>query len=120
MSDRIELRGLRLSVIVGALAHERVQPQPLEIDLDLERPLAEAARSDDLAATTNYAEALRAAARAADGAFTLLEALALAVAQAVLEVDPALSAVEVRVRKLRPPVPEDVATVGVSLRVERP
>ncbi len=121
MTGRIELRGLRVMAIVGALPEERRRTQPLEIDLDLERPFDAAARSDDLADTTNYAAVLaRAESVVVDGRFVLLETLAERVARALLELDDQVSAVTVAVRKTRPPVDQDVATTGVRLTVARP
>ncbi|MGA7836063.1 MAG: dihydroneopterin aldolase [Acidimicrobiales bacterium] len=120
MSDLIELRGLRVSAIVGVLSDERERPQPLSFDIDIARPFEEAAMNDDLAETTNYAEVLRVAATVAhEGAFLLLETLAYRVAHEVLGIDHAITSVTVAVRKLRPPVPEDVATVGVRCTVAR-
>jgi len=76
--------------------------------------------SDDLAETTNYAEILTLATRVArDGQFLLLETLAYRVAREVLAFDDEIDAVTVSVRKLRPPVPQDVATVGVRCTVTR-
>ena len=42
LADRIELRGLRLIGICGALPEERDRAQPLEIDLDVYAPFAAA------------------------------------------------------------------------------
>ena len=118
--DVIEIRGLRCSCVIGALAHEREALQPLEFDVDLERPFAAAARDDDLTATTNYARVTSlVVAIATEGRFVLLETLAQRVGARLLEVDPAVEAVVVAVRKLRPPVDEDVATIGVRCRVSR-
>ena len=120
MSDQIELRGLRVSAVVGVLAEERERAQPLLIDLDLERPFRGAAASDDLLATTNYAEVLALCESiVVEGHFLLLETLVLRVAQAVLDFDLAIASVRVRAHKLRPPVAHDVATVGVSCLVHR-
>ena len=120
MSDLIELRGLRCRAIVGVLAEERERPQPLVFDLDLERPFEIAAMNDDIADTTNYAAVLSVAERVAtEGRFLLLETLAYRVAYEVLDLDPAVEAVTVAVRKVRPPVPEDVASVGVRATVRR-
>jgi dihydroneopterin aldolase len=47
--------------------------------------------------------------------FLLLEALASAVADRILELDGRVERVAVAVRKLRPPIPEDVGSVGVRL-----
>ena len=53
-ADRIELRGLRTTAIVGVLPEERTRAQPVEVDLDLVVDLTEAGGSDDLAATVDY------------------------------------------------------------------
>jgi dihydroneopterin aldolase len=114
VSDVIELRALQVSAIVGVLAHEREREQPLNIDIDIERPFDEAAANDDLTATTDYAAVLQLASRVArEGKFLLLETLARRVTSEILAFDGAISAVSVSVRKLRPPVAELVATVGV-------
>ena len=52
-------------------------------------------------------------------ALQLLETLVHRVAQAILDFDPEITSVTVVVAKLRPPVPEDVATVGVRCSVQR-
>jgi dihydroneopterin aldolase len=119
--DRIELRGLRVTGRVGVLPAEREADQPLELDLDLHVDLVAAGASDDLADTVDYGavcDAAVAAVRA--GHVDLLERLAVRVVDAVLAVDPAISAVGVTIRKLRPPVPHDLATSGVHIVRERP
>jgi len=121
VSDVIELRHLRCSAIVGVLAEERDRAQPIEFDIDLERPFEEAAINDDLNETTNYAAILTLATSVAvEGRFLLLESLAYRVAREILAYDEAVESVTVAVRKLRPPVPEDVATVGVRCTLQRP
>lgn len=120
MTDRIELSGLRVSAVVGVLAEERERPQPLVIDVDLERPFREAAHHDDLAATTSYADVAALVERViVEGRFLLLETLVYRVADAVLALDPAIDAVHVRAHKLRPPVSQDVATAGVACTQRR-
>ena len=120
MTDVIELRGLRVSAVVGVLREERERAQSLSFDLDLERSFDVAALSDDLSQTTNYAEVLSTAARVArEGAFLLLETLAYRVAHEVLAMDPAIEAATVSVRKLRAPVEEDVESVGVRCTLRR-
>ena len=120
MSDVIELRELRVDAIVGVLAAERRRVQPLAFDIDLHRSFTKAAKSDDLAKTTNYAAILTLTTKVAlEGKFLLLETLATRVAQAILAFDPAIKSVSVSVRKLQPPVPEDVASVGVRTTLSR-
>jgi 7,8-dihydroneopterin aldolase/epimerase/oxygenase len=46
----------------------------------------------------------------------LLERLATRIADEVLALDPRIFSVTVTVRKLRPPVPVDVASAGVTIR----
>jgi 7,8-dihydroneopterin aldolase/epimerase/oxygenase len=114
--DRIELRGLRLPARVGVLPIEREQDQPLEIDLDVVVDLGPAGESDDLADTVHYGVVCDAVAQAIYGGHVaLLERLAEVVAHAVLGVDPRIVAVDLAVRKLRPPVPHDLATSGVHV-----
>jgi dihydroneopterin aldolase len=115
-ADRIELRGLRLVGRVGVLDLERSQDQPLEIDLDLTVDLAPAGASDELADTVDYGAVCgQVAATVGEGHVALLERLAARVADAVLAVDARIAVVDVTIRKLRPPVPHDLATSGVRI-----
>jgi dihydroneopterin aldolase len=115
-ADRIELRGLRVAGRVGVLDLERAQDQPLEIDVDLIVDLAAAGASDDLADTVDYgAVCARVAATVGERHVDLLEHLTTRVADAVLGLDARVAAVDVTVRKLRPPVPNDLATSGVHI-----
>ena len=118
MRDRIELRGLRAAGICGALPEERDRAQPLEIDLDVIADLSVPGRSDELADTVDYGRLCAIAEGVVtDGRFVLLERLAAGVADAVLAADARVDAVVVGVRKLRPPVPQQLDTSGV--RIER-
>jgi dihydroneopterin aldolase len=115
----IQLRGLRVVGICGALPEERERTQPLEVDLDVEADLEPAGRSDALDDTLDYgAMAATVEQIITTGRFVLLEALATEIADAVLA-DPRALSVRVTVRKLRPPVPQDLATSGVSIHRSR-
>lgn len=115
--DRIELRGLRAHGTHGVLPEEKGHAQPFEIDLDLEVDLATAAGSDRLSDTIDYAQVAEAAVAVVSGprSFELLEALADAVAAAVLSVDERVAGTTVSLRKLEPPMEVDIATVGVRI-----
>lgn len=117
--DRIELRGLVAAGICGALPEERVRPQPLEVDLDVVADQARAGATDDLADTIDYG-ALCAAIHTVVTTehFTLLERLAARIAEVVLT-DRRVELVTVTVRKLRPPVPQVLATSGVRITRSR-
>lgn len=115
-SDRIELRGLRIAGVVGVLPHEQVQAQPLELDLDLGLDLAPAGGSDDLADTVDYGAICTVVdAVVTASSFALLEALAERIAVQVLATDTRLAEVTVAVRKLRPPVAQQLDTSGVRI-----
>ena len=115
MSDRIELRGLRVTTTCGVLTEEKARRQPFEVDMDVHADLGAASLSDDLADTVGYGSLCALVSGIADGeAFDLLERFAGRVAEDVLAV-PGVDAVTVVVRKLRPPVPEDLATSAVRI-----
>ena len=118
--DLIELRGLRVLGTHGVLAEEQVRAQPFEVDLDIEVDVSAAAASDALADAVDYGAVVDAVAAVVAGEHhDLLERLASRIADAVLA-DPRVRAVTVVLRKLRPPVPHDLASAGVRLRRERP
>lgn len=104
-------------IVVGVLAHEQVEPQPVEIDLVLEVDLRAAGESDTLDDTVDYGAIADACMAALVEPVALLETAASRMAEVALG-DPRVLRVEVGVRKLRPPVAHDLATAGV--RIFRP
>ena len=119
MTDTIELRGIRMLGRHGALEGEQDNPQPFEVDLDVEADLSEAVRDDRVADTVDYSLVVDTAMSiVGEHRYRLLEALAGAIATGVLEI-PGVEAVTVTVRKLRPPVAADMASAGVKLSRER-
>jgi 7,8-dihydroneopterin aldolase/epimerase/oxygenase len=119
VTDTIEIRGLRVLATHGLLEEEIARAQPFEIDLDLETELADAETSDDLQKTVDYGPIVATVRFLVENSrFSLLESLAHAIAEAVLD-DARVDAVTVGVRKLRPPLAADVATVGVRIRRSR-
>ena len=120
-ADVIELRGLRLVTLVGALPEERTRAQPLEVDLDVEADLSVAGTTDHLSDTIDYGGLCELVMRTIRGSghVALLEALAERTAQAVLAADERITGVTVWVRKVRPPVPQDLATSGVKVTRRR-
>lgn len=115
-SDRIEIRGLRVTGIHGVLPEERERAQPFVLDIDAWLDAAPAARSDTFADTVDYGALVELAAGVVTGtSFSLVEALADAVARAVLSHDERVVVAAVAVHKLRPPVPFDVASAGVRV-----
>ena len=102
--------------IHGALPEEHDRAQPFEVDVELEVDLTVAGRTDALADTVDYGAVAVAAERVVAGErHRLLERLAARIADDVLRVDGRIRSVTVAVRKLRPPLPMDLASAGVRI-----
>ena len=104
---------------MASTAEERAEPQPFEVDVVLRLDLSRPAETDDLADTIDYA-ALFVLARSIveERSFHLIEALAAAIADAVLAGHP-VDDVEVRVRKPKAPLPGAFDTVETRIRRHR-
>jgi dihydroneopterin aldolase len=119
MPDLIEIRGLRVMGTHGVLEVERQRAQPFEVDIDVETDLSTAGRSDNLDDTIDYGWVSAQADAVVGGPHReLIERVAQEIADAVLA-DGRISGVTVVVRKLRPPVPLDVATTAVRITRRR-
>ena len=120
MADQIEVRGIRALGIIGVCREEQERPQPFEIDFDLETDVSEAGRTDDLADTIDYGALIGVVFRVVEKErHLLLERVASRLADDLLAFDERGSAVRVTIRKLRPPVPYDVATTAITVRRRR-
>ena len=83
--DRILIRDLRLSCVVGVKPEERIAPREVVFQIELGLDLAEAARADNLEQTVSYsALAEEISKTVADSNFRLIESLAEEVAQVCL------------------------------------
>jgi dihydroneopterin aldolase len=119
--DRIEIRDLRVVGRHGVLPEEQERAQPFSLDIVAWVDMAAAQHSDALADTVDYGALAQVAADVvSQRSFQLLEALAGRLAEALLITDSRLEAIEVTVRKLRPPLALDVASTGVRVLRSRP
>jgi dihydroneopterin aldolase len=119
VSDRITLLGMRFMGRHGVSSDERAEPQPIDVDLVVRLDLSTPATSDELADTVNYATLFELARQVVEErSFHLLEALAGAIADAVLAAHP-VDDVEVRVRKPKAPLPGAFETVEIRIRRKR-
>jgi dihydroneopterin aldolase len=119
VTDRITLRGMRFAGRHGVTAAEQEAAQPFEVDVVVRLDLSRPAATDDLADTIDYSTLFEVARRVVeDRSFHLIEALAGAIADAVLA-NPAVDDVEVRVRKPKAPLPGAFETVEARLRRRR-
>jgi dihydroneopterin aldolase/2-amino-4-hydroxy-6-hydroxymethyldihydropteridine diphosphokinase len=112
-SERIEIRDLRVLGRHGALAGEQDAPQPFGLDLTVWLDRERLGGGDDLNSTVDYGEVCTLAAGIVERErHQLLEHLAERIAEAILA-DGRVLAVEVGLRKLRPPIPLELSSVGV-------
>jgi len=115
MSDQIELRGLVASGYCGVLQEEQSRAEPLEVDLDVALDLSRAGESDALEETIDYGVLCAMVERIiTTERFALLERLAERIAEVTLA-DERVDEVTVSVRKLRPPVSQQLTTSGVRI-----
>jgi 7,8-dihydroneopterin aldolase/epimerase/oxygenase len=117
--DRIAVRGMLFLARHGVTIDERLEPQPFEVDVELHKDLSSASSSDELADTIDYSALFSLVGTIVEGqSFRLIESLAGTIADSVLAETDA-TAVEVRVRKPRAPLPGPFDTVEVVIHRER-
>ena len=115
--DRIVVRGIEAFGYHGVLPEERRQGQPFVIDLEVCTDMSEAAGSDDLAKTIDYAALANEAATIVRGEpRDLIETVAVDIAERVLARERVIS-VQVTVHK--PQAPVGVPFADVAVTVER-
>jgi dihydroneopterin aldolase len=113
----VELRGLELRGRHGVLEHEREAGQPFLYDIELELPEPP---GDELGGTVDYREVVSLVRELSDGRqFQLLESLAAAVADALLERFAQVERARVRVRKPEVDPGAPVEFAAASVRRER-
>lgn len=120
MADRIELKGLAFHANHGVLAHETEFGQAFSLDIVCWLGFAEAAASDDLTKTVNYAELADMALGIATGTpRKLIETVATEIAETALRTYAQLHAVEVTLHKPHAPIPAVLDDVSVVARRSR-
>jgi dihydroneopterin aldolase len=119
VSITVELYGLEIEGKHGVEEAERRSPQPFLFDLWLE--VADIAASDRLEDTVDYREVVSCVRGISDGRqFSLLEAMAAAVADALVERFALLEAARVRVRKLTVQLEAPVEWTAAIVERRRP
>ena len=120
-NDRIILKGMQFYGFHGVNPEERVMGQSYLVDLVAEIDLSLAGQTDFLGDTASYTHLYRAVKEVLEGKpFNLLERLAQAVADRILEED-RVASVEVTVKKPHPPIKGSVVDyAAVEIRRSRP
>ena len=102
MADRIELTGLECFGYHGVFEEEKRTGQPFIVDLTCWSEFADAAATDDLSKTINYAELADVAANIIEGpARDLIETVASEVADTIMDTMPWRSPCTSRRRRFR-------------------
>ena len=114
--DRIILRGLPVGCVIGTLPAERTAPQTLFFDLELCGDFSRAGRTDDLNDAVDYTAVERCVKEYAAGtSFHLLERLAYACGEKLLDAFPLLDRITLNIRKPDAPVESDCVELEVTL-----
>jgi 7,8-dihydroneopterin aldolase/epimerase/oxygenase len=104
--DSIQVKGIRAYGYVGYLPEERVLGQWFEVDLTIWVDLTPAAKSDDIADTLDYREAIALVKEQITTAkFALVEKLVSAIADKILSLDK-VHQVRVQLSKPAAPIPD--------------
>lgn len=104
----------------GFFSEEERLGQRFILDIALATDIRASAISDSLADTVDYGKVVAVASEAFTARrYNLLEAAARAVAIAVLDGFPAVSRVEITLRKPAPPIPATLSAVGIKLDFRR-
>ncbi|MBD2848399.1 dihydroneopterin aldolase [Paenibacillus sp. IB182496] len=116
--DRMMLKGMQFYGYHGVFEEENKLGQRFGVDLELLLDLREAAASDDIAQSINYADLHALTKEIVEGKpFQLVEALAGAIASKLLDSYTRINEVTVRVVKPHPPF--DIQFDGVVIELRR-
>lgn len=119
-TDRVTLMGLVFYAYHGVYPQEAELGQRFEVDVDLYFDTSQAGASDVLGDTVNYGQVYKTVeAVVCAERYHLLEALAAAIARAVLQSQPFLHAVTVRVRKPQAPIKGVFENVEIEITRQR-
>ncbi|MGH1344033.1 MAG: dihydroneopterin aldolase [Nannocystales bacterium] len=116
MSDTIAIRGLQVDCIIGVHPHERDDPQPLGVDLELGLDLRKPGRTGRIGDTCDYARiATEVAAMLTFRRYQLLEAAAEEICAMLLGLHPVVETTSLRLNKPRALAGvADAAMVGIE------
>ncbi|OMF25299.1 dihydroneopterin aldolase [Paenibacillus sp. FSL H8-0548] len=116
--DKMIIKGMKFYGYHGVFPEENKLGQKYYVDIELNMDLEQAAQTDDLSLTINYADIHALAKSIVEGApFKLIEALTGHIASRVLEAYTMVNEVTVRVTKPNPPF--DIHFDGVTVELRR-
>ena len=118
-ASNILLDDMRFYAYHGVMEQERQVGGEYSVSLTVEADLAEAARTDDVADTVNYAALYALVEREMAVPSRLLEHVAARIGWRTLEEYDRVTAVTVKVTKLNPPMGADCKGASVELKLTR-
>ena len=115
-SDKILINNLELFCIIGVNKWERITPQKITIDLEIETNLNASIKSDDIKDTVNYRNIVKKISKIVESSnYNLIESLAARIASDCLT-EPKIDAINISVHK--PGAVRNSKSVGVCIRRE--
>ena len=118
-TGKISLDDMRFYAYHGVMEQERRVGSEYSVSLIVEADLTDAARTDDVADTINYAELYELVKREMAIPSKLLEHVAARIGQRAIEAYERITAVIVKVTKLNPPMGGDSKGASVELKLTR-
>jgi dihydroneopterin aldolase len=99
-ADQIFIRNLVVQTIIGILPHERVNAQPIELDIVLTTDIADAAQSENITDALDYATISFGLTQYIEASkFQLIEALAEAIVKWLWQYSRAVDQIDLELRK---------------------
>ncbi|WP_017651678.1 dihydroneopterin aldolase [Fortiea contorta] len=119
--DCIDLTGIRAYGYTGYLPEEQVLGQWFEVDVKLWLDLCVAGRTDAIAHTPDYRDVISLVQHLVKTSkFALIERLATAIADSILQQTPLVAQVQVRVTKPAAPIPDFSGKITIELTRVQP
>ena len=120
MKAKVLIERLELHAYHGWYPHEGEFGQPYAIDVELFTDVGRAASSDQLSDALDYEAIVETTKTLFTGTrHKLVESAGVELARGLMTRFAAADEVMVRVRKLKPPIPERIGAVGIELRLTR-
>ena len=117
VTSSIHIRNLRLYAYHGVMPQEQQVGGEYTVSVEVWTPLEKAAKSDLVEHTVNYAELCQIILREMKQPSKLLENAAWRIAQAIIDEYAEITAVEVQLIKLNPPMGAQCDGAGVTIKL---
>jgi 7,8-dihydroneopterin aldolase/epimerase/oxygenase len=117
-TGRIRLEEMVFHAYHGVYPEEQQSGNQFSVDISFDIDIQQASQSDQLEHTADYTGVYKIVAREMLQRSSLLEHLATRIIQAVKLAYPATRMLEIKIRKLNPPVGGDIKSVSITVKEE--